>query len=465
MADDSLIHVDGPGPFDCETSYIAVRPQIITGSKEDPAEVTSHEPTHCDTRLIQFTNDGLVRYACCKDGIAVFATQDQESSVLQPGEPGDSMQKPIQRSQADDHIVDRKETEIDEAEDGDEDEDLGDDDEFYEEGDDDYDDEDSDYDEDDEEGEEYDNSDDDTDYEDVDEEESLDPEGGQRPGEEQDIAKDIIALCINKQDSHERASHVALMGEIYSHARYVLAFLSPQSEPFELELDYIEATAHDTSVHFDLSISPHLTVRGLNASEKPLQDSLIAFFATPWWTRVCTVQEFLLARKVIFRCGGRLIDFEIVRKAYRAWIDHENSFYWATRRPIDGSAHGFLDIPSEINSGLTIYTATLRMKYLMDMLVPGNLYTEDFLAAISLFRVRHCSGPQARGFGYFGLRSPDLDVKSGIPFDYNVSIADLYKNLAVTLIHKSQTLDVLSHVLYEPGITKRTDGLPSWAPH
>ncbi|KAF5633876.1 heterokaryon incompatibility (het-6OR allele) [Fusarium tjaetaba] len=274
----------------------------------------------------------------------------------------------------------------------------------------------------------------------------------------------IDALCIDQQDQHERASQVALMGEIYSHAQYVLAFLSPQSGLFHLGLDYIEATARDTMMHFDPSISPHLTVQGLSARDKPLQDSIIGFFAAPWWTRVWTVQEFLLARKVIFRCGNRLIDSDIVRKACRAWIDHENSCCWAARRPIDGSAHGFLDIPSEINGGLTIYTATLRMKHLMDMLIPGKLFTEDFLAAISLFRVRHCSDPRDRAFGYFGLRSPGLDVKAEIPIDYTVSIADLYKNLAVALIKKSQTLDVLSHVLHESGIKKRTEGLPSWVP-
>ncbi|KAI3574498.1 hypothetical protein IWW34DRAFT_823511 [Fusarium oxysporum f. sp. albedinis] len=223
----------------------------------------------------------------------------------------------------------------------------------------------------------------------------------------------IDALCIDQQNPQERASQFAMMGDIYSHARYVLAVLSPEAEPFNLGLDYIEATSRDATIHFDPSISPHLTVQGLNGSDKLLQDSIV----------------FLLARKVMFQCGDRLSDTAIVRKACRSWIDHENSCCWAARRPIDGSAHGFLDILSEMNSGLTIYTATLRMKHLMDMLVPGKLYTEDFLAAISLFRVCYCSDPRNRVFGYFGL----------------LPIADLYKNLAVVLIEESHTLDVLSH--------------------
>ncbi|ENH75757.1 Heterokaryon incompatibility protein 6, OR allele [Fusarium oxysporum f. sp. cubense race 1] len=91
----------------------------------------------------------------------------------------------------------------------------------------------------------------------------------------------IDALCIAQQNLQERASQLAMMREIYSHAQYVLAFLSPQSEPFNFGMDYIEATARDTAIHFDPSISPHLTVQGLSASDKPLQDSLIGFFAAP----------------------------------------------------------------------------------------------------------------------------------------------------------------------------------------
>ena len=96
------------------------------------------------------------------------------------------------------------------------------------------------------------------------------------------------------------------MGDIYSDAEYVLAFLSPLSEPFDIGLDYIEFTARDTRIHFDPSMSPHLKVQGLNSSDERLRDSLVAFFTAPWWTRVWTVQEFLLAEKVIFRCGDRL---------------------------------------------------------------------------------------------------------------------------------------------------------------
>lgn len=115
------------------------------------------------------------------------------------------------------------------------------------------------------------------------------------------------------------------------------------------------------------------------------------------------MQEFLLARKVVFQCGNRLIDARVVQKGYRAWIRHANSCCWAARRPINGDVHGFLDNPSKDNDGLRIYTAILRRKRVIDIADSTRLYTTHFLAAISLFRTRRCSNPRDRAFGLVSL--------------------------------------------------------------
>ncbi|CAJ0555376.1 Ff.00g054410.m01.CDS01 [Fusarium sp. VM40] len=274
----------------------------------------------------------------------------------------------------------------------------------------------------------------------------------------------IDALCINQDDPQERASQVALMGDIYSQAEYVLAFLSPDGQRFDLGLDYIEEAARNPDVHFEPSLSPHLKLKGFNATDKILQDSLIGFFAAPWWTRIWTVQEFLLARRVVFQCGDRLLDARVVQKSCRAWIHHANSCCWAARRPIDGNVHGFLDNPSKDNNDLTIYTATLRMKHLIDIADSARSYTTDFLAAISLFRIRRCSDPRDRAFGFLGLRLPGIDIKNKLTIDYTIPTSLLYRDLAMALIEESQTLDVLSHVLHDSGVEKRTSDLPSWVP-
>ncbi|KAG8670443.1 hypothetical protein FPOAC1_009857 [Fusarium poae] len=281
----------------------------------------------------------------------------------------------------------------------------------------------------------------------------------------------IDALCINQDDFEERASQVAMMGDIYSRAEYVLAFLSSESGPFDLGLDFMEKTAKNPEIHFDPSLSPHLTVDssyralfGLTASHPILQSSIVEFFGTPWFTRVWTVQEFLLAKKVIFRCGKRLIDAEVVTKCCRSWIDHSKTCCWSADQPRHGHSHGFIDTIWDIRSNLTLYTATLRMKPLMDMSRRGRLHCTDFLTAISLFRIRQCSDPRDRIYGFSGLYLTGIDVKRDLQVDYKVSTALLFRNTATSLIEKTQTLDVLSHVLHESGIEKRVPELPSWAP-
>ncbi|CCT63287.1 uncharacterized protein FFUJ_00080 [Fusarium fujikuroi IMI 58289] len=143
-ADGSLIHVDGPGPFDCEISYVAIRPPTSIGStNQDPEELTTNKPGHCELLLIKLTDDGLVQHGCCKGGTAVFVTQEHQ--VLQPVDPNNSMQKPIRHLQSDDQIIDEKlqtksEEELKDGYDDEDDDD--DDDEGTDKGEEDYDDDD-----------------------------------------------------------------------------------------------------------------------------------------------------------------------------------------------------------------------------------------------------------------------------------------------------------------------------------
>ncbi|PNP85054.1 hypothetical protein FNYG_01579 [Fusarium nygamai] len=200
MADGSLIHVDGPGPFDCEMSYIAIRPPTSKGSMNQYSEKLSDKVSqHCELLLIKFINDGVVQHRCCQDGVAVFATQEHQVSSPQPIGPIDGMQKPLQHLQTADQVMDKKlqtknEEEI-KYEYDDEDDGYGDDEgtdegeEDYEYGDDDDDDDAEDEDEKDEYGEEY-----YEDYgvdEDIDYGDSLNSEGTQEPGAQEGADKNL----------------------------------------------------------------------------------------------------------------------------------------------------------------------------------------------------------------------------------------------------------------------------------
>ncbi|RSL86579.1 hypothetical protein CEP52_015787 [Fusarium oligoseptatum] len=257
----------------------------------------------------------------------------------------------------------------------------------------------------------------------------------------------VDALCINQNDLLERAAQVALMG----------AFLI-------LDWIFLQEAARDSELHYEPSLSPHISVNGLTASSESLRDSLISFFAAPWWTRVWTVQEYALAAKVIFQCGNRKMEGSVVLTAFRNLATHERNCCWAARRAADGNARGFLDYPSEANNGLTLFKATLRINNLNSIVNSEAFGVQDLLDATSLFRTRQCWDPRDRVFGLLGLHLKDDNLQKMLPTDYTISTALLYRNLAMAAIENSQTLDVLSHVLHRPSIHKRTPGLPSWVP-
>ncbi|KAF2633821.1 hypothetical protein BU25DRAFT_328964, partial [Macroventuria anomochaeta] len=101
---------------------------------------------------------------------------------------------------------------------------------------------------------------------------------------------------INQADDHERSSQVAQMQHIYRLARSVVVFwvtLGPEGQ--------------NDALHLDPSLEPHIVSHRMDVSSVQLRSYLIRFFASPWWFRVWTVQEYCLASDVVFQCGNRTI--------------------------------------------------------------------------------------------------------------------------------------------------------------
>ncbi|CAM1506069.1 Fc.00g057100.m01.CDS01 [Cosmosporella sp. VM-42] len=274
----------------------------------------------------------------------------------------------------------------------------------------------------------------------------------------------IDALCINQLDIAERAEQVGHMRDIYSRASSVLVFLSPESIPFDVGLRFLEQAAARPEAHYEPSLYPHIIVDGLDAQSETLRDSVIAFFAAPWWTRVWTVQEFVLARRVVFQCGQRCIDGPQVLAAFRNLREHETGCCWSARRASDGNARGYLDVPSLPNGGLSLFHATLRLDNLQVMVNSDEDGMSDMLMALCLFRTRNCSNHRDRIFGMLGLNFKNGGISEGIKTDYTIPTAMLFENATTSIIQQSNTLDVLSHILRTSGVHEKTPELPSWVP-
>lgn len=105
----------------------------------------------------------------------------------------------------------------------------------------------------------------------------------------------VDALCINQDDLDERASQVALMRRVYSAASTVLIWLGPEAEGSEEAMRSID--------RFD---------KGYWKTYE-FQTQFMEILYRPWFTRIWTVQEFVMARHSVvdgrmknplFGCGG-----------------------------------------------------------------------------------------------------------------------------------------------------------------
>ncbi|KAI1757807.1 heterokaryon incompatibility protein-domain-containing protein [Xylaria castorea] len=274
----------------------------------------------------------------------------------------------------------------------------------------------------------------------------------------------IDAICINQHDVAERAIQVRLMGSVYSRASLVLVFLSPVSAPFDIGMSFLERAATHVDEHYEPSLSPHIAIDGLTLHSEALRDSLIGFFGTAWWTRVWTVQEFALARRLLFQCGQRRIDRVMLGRAFETLRDHERDCCWASLRVADTYARGYLDMPSSANDGLSIFSAVLRYDQIHQMITPDYSRGFNFVELMKTFRPRLCSDPCDRIYGMLGLKLEDEQIRNLIQTHHFTSAAILFQDVAMIIVEQSGTLDILSHVL-PPSVAEPTvRDLPSWVP-
>ncbi|KAN0093541.1 Heterokaryon incompatibility protein (HET) domain containing protein [Hyaloscypha variabilis] len=110
----------------------------------------------------------------------------------------------------------------------------------------------------------------------------------------------VDALCINQNDIRERNHQVGLMGEIYSRAFAVLAWLGCEEDGCYLVMDFLRNKMREDEFKLGREHS-----------------ALFPAVVRDYWTRVWILQEFVLASSVTVHCGTKAVDwmaFELVGK-------------------------------------------------------------------------------------------------------------------------------------------------------
>ncbi|APA13266.1 hypothetical protein sscle_10g080360 [Sclerotinia sclerotiorum 1980 UF-70] len=125
----------------------------------------------------------------------------------------------------------------------------------------------------------------------------------------------VDALCINQDDLDERASQVALMRRVYSEATTVLIWLGSESDGSDDAMRSIERFDKGYWKTYDF------------------QTQFMEILFRPWFTRIWTVQEFVMGKHSVvdgrmknplFGCGGVWVEWLPFITAWAYFSDDTN---------------------------------------------------------------------------------------------------------------------------------------------
>ena len=154
--------------------------------------------------------------------------------------------------------------------------------------------------------------------------------------------------------------------------------------------------------------------------------ALDSLLSRPWWTRVWTVQEFVLSSKVTLACGSRSLT--------RSNFGDAMQMVWHCAFPESGSE------PSSI-SRVAFYHAWNRRR-LLEWFTYGqvdNDYRPSLVAILSVFSDHQATNDRDRIYSFLGLSAnPGL-----IKVDYTETIDTVYSNFIISFIQEHRNLDII----------------------
>lgn len=115
----------------------------------------------------------------------------------------------------------------------------------------------------------------------------------------------IDALCINQDNSTEKAQQVLLMAKIYASASKVMVHLGDEADGSDeaIELIHKIAKTNFSTLSSKFKAKAGLTSFGLQPESHVVWRSFRLFWRRPWFRRVWIIQEFLFARDIAVICG------------------------------------------------------------------------------------------------------------------------------------------------------------------
>ncbi|KAH8681679.1 heterokaryon incompatibility protein-domain-containing protein [Xylariales sp. PMI_506] len=259
----------------------------------------------------------------------------------------------------------------------------------------------------------------------------------------------VDAVCINQSDLDERSQQVKQMRHIYKNAKSVSVFLGDPYDGIEMALQCLALAAKDGSGHIQPGLHPQLSVGNFDASSNELALALVKLFYLPWWRRLWTVQEFLLAREVVFRCGQHIISASVLTRGAKNLIEHGHSCC----DPDSGSFSRRFTLDDNERASHNVWQGLNNLLGLMVSTDGGSFHW-----ILSIYRMRLCTDSRDRLYGLFGLALDQLH--DHFPVDYTATIEDVFETFTIQYVRHTKNLGLLGAL----GGQRQLVNLPSFCP-
>ncbi|KAH8767859.1 heterokaryon incompatibility protein-domain-containing protein [Hyaloscypha finlandica] len=256
----------------------------------------------------------------------------------------------------------------------------------------------------------------------------------------------IDAVCINQHDDEEKAVQVSRMGDIYRKAHQVVAWLGPSGQDSDLAMDWFERL----TVALPLIQFPpprhQFGGYGLPEADDTIWPAIGNLFRRPWFGRLWTFQEAVLAADLLMICGHKTISSEILiaaaKELRRLSIDR-----WCVRlQAIGNHEDGF--------RAMEIVDGAKR-----DLKTDGQLSFPNLLAVACS---KLCLDPRDRAYGMLGMTGKGFQDRIQVSYSNDPSQDSIQTSIDCA---KACIGEGLPAILRLVAGRQRVPGLPSWCPN
>lgn len=271
-------------------------------------------------------------------------------------------------------------------------------------------------------------------------------------GTQDNITLWVDAICINQGDNAEKGSQVALMGDIYSNATAVLAWLGECGDDETVIAQWMSRKYSQPAA--ELAKEGMAIMGGLQGRIRMQRDLtvdeqiIVRMMNLPWFTRTWVIQEACLARSLIFQYG-------------------RCSFSWPFLLGVLSSVSQLPDISSSfINNHSTgrLSEAFNMCSVIEQMRVRIEDRDEVFLMELVNSNVSFgATDPRDKIYGSLGLER-GVHATHLVP-DYTATTATVYRKSTEALLNQGMVLLSYAGLCWiHWGSSALAGQLPSWVP-